>query len=508
MDTPAPDVKSKRVVKTAAERAQEKADSLKKTLRSVDWRDLTPIGFEFGTWESMKKEKWEFENLEHELQEGVLSDEKHPYYMFMGAQPIVENKVAYNMPYIVVIDCQTPPPSTVCKASIQGGGEEIFPMEQFHLKWSPYIRSKYVSLNVGARHINYPLITLNLQERAGKRVSEEKAKNLEYLLPYIRLPQISEKLTKQEVKSVSFPYKAKLSEEKAKELLKARKDEKDTYDKAYEKWKSEPKSKKVHAPVKPGKEEPCIKGEDGAYYKVIEMTFDKSVDTLTDFIPEFIDDNGLDAKEGDNIKAALKKAFEEKRKVVDEKFNQMLAEVAAYSNEQREDYLNIKVYKFYPTHPVFKVSQYIDPMVNRFFGKATETFPKPSNKVDLSKLEQLDEKTLRKIEEDDAKKEEEAKKKREAAAAKAKKETKDVEMEEAESEEEEEKKAESESEEEEEEEEKKLKATRKPTAAKGKKSAKSTKVSKTKEAEEPKAKGKSKSSASKKVANAKKTKSK
>jgi len=521
-------------------RAQEKADSLRKTIRSVDWRDLTPIGFEFGTWDEMKKEKWSFDNLEEELQDGVLAGDDHPFYMFMGAQPIVENKVAYNMPYIVVVDCKTPPPNTICKASIQGGGEEIYPMEQFHLKWSPYIRSKYVNMNLGVK-VNYPLISLNLQERPGKRVSEEKAKNLEYLLPYIRLPQISEKLKEQEVVAVNFPYKAKLSEEKAKELLKARKEEKDNYEKLYQKWKSEPRSKKTHAPAKPAKEEPCTLGEDGSYYKVIELAFDKGVDRLSDFVPEFIEDNGLDEDEDANIRAALKSAFEEKRKIVKEKFAQMIAEVAAYSKEQREDYENIKVYKFYPSHPVFKVAQYVDPQVNRFFGHATQTFPNPLSKLDFKKLSELDEKTLKAMEEKEEKKK--AKEAKEAAAAASKKKkssakkTEDVEMKEKEQEQEQEEaeqeeaeevemkeveteeaeeeatteNAEEEAEEEAQEEEKEEKKSKKSSASKKNKkkgTSSSTKVSKTKEVEEPKAAKGKKSTASKKVTSAKKSSSK
>ncbi|KYQ88920.1 hypothetical protein DLAC_10501 [Tieghemostelium lacteum] len=378
---------------TASKKVSSKAknpeleEKRKSKLRKIDWRELMPIGFEFATWSDMKNEKWTFEKLNEELTRGELSKTDYPLYVFMGAQPIVENKIAMNMPYIVVFDCPSPPPSKIASTSIQSGSEEIYDCSKFGLKWAPYVKAKYESAYL--KGTPYQIYTLNNSERTGKAISAEKSLALQYLLPYIRIPRLAKDVKKPEVRSVHFSrdvhfkrdYVLKLNKEaqtKAEEVLEKAKKE------------AEDAGKKYRGPAKP-KYTLWAENKEGKHVKRFEFSYNKDVDDLESFTEEMIDDNHID-EEPETLKNWVKEEFKKKREKVDQDFLDMENELAAYTKEQATNYDEAKIYKFYPSHETIDVHKYASGRINRYWGNATKTFPEEIKK-DLS--------TLKKIKEED-----------------------------------------------------------------------------------------------------------
>ncbi|KAN0024170.1 hypothetical protein ACTFIV_008570 [Dictyostelium citrinum] len=373
----------------------------------VDWKELTPIGFEFNTWDSMKKEGWTFPELKREFKRGVLSniDTDKPLYMFLGAQPIVEGDYAFNMPYIVVFDCPSPPPSKICKASIQGGSEDVYNFSDFHLSWSPYIPSRYANQ---AQNKKYKIFTLNLQERPGKKISEEKQLNIQYLLPYILIPKIFKTFTVSQVTNVQFILKdCKLTKEAGEKLIKERKQEEEAYKKWVEENKGKKKDEKTAGPAKPPTKLPfkVLKDADGkvtGVTKDLEIYFDKLSDSIKTYPGEFVEDNGLEEEMVEVIDKAIRDEFVKARAVAQKKYDSLKAEIDSYSPKKAEDYDNCKIYKFYPRHKKYNIQKYVSPAVNRFFGNATQTFP-DALKLSLTDLKEVDADVVKKIADEDKK---------------------------------------------------------------------------------------------------------
>ncbi|GAM21998.1 hypothetical protein SAMD00019534_051730 [Acytostelium subglobosum LB1] len=350
-------------------------------LRKVEWKDLIPIGFELKELETMRKEPWSFDQLNKELSHGFLSKAEHPLYIFMGAQPIVEKKVALNIPYIVVFDCLTPPPQKVCKASIQGATEEVFDTSKdnrFKVSWLPYIRSKL--FNQDFTKIAKPIQALqcNSRGRTSNVIPEEKLIEMQYLLPYIRLPQIVENLKQIDVTAVTFDFEAQLTPEQLeKEKKQAAEDDKKREEEFTSKGKMVRLTKAEKEKMK-ARDECLARG-----CKMMFIAYDKAVDTPTAFIDEKKEDDGITDECAIELKRRLKEEFDKARKIRGDSFAAIQKEVADMSPEDKENYRNCKIYKFYPTHPKIDVSKYSSKVVNRFFGNATQVFPEEAVK-DLS----------------------------------------------------------------------------------------------------------------------------
>jgi hypothetical protein len=306
-------------------------EEAKRLLRKLDWRDLTFIGVEVGSIPSIYKDKFTFPELKKALKDGELSNLGHPMYMFMGAQPIEYGGRTLNIPYIVVIDSEAPPPSRIAHCSIQGQNESIIDMKNVRMGWVPYVPKKFPQSLIKDK-LPIQIYTLNWYGRTAKssKLTEDRARWLEYLIPYIRLPQMVESIPEPkdtDVKNVNFTWKYQ--------------------DKKY------------------------------------EVVYDKEMDTLPEFIPTFLEDNKLPESAGPELKQALKDAFQKAREQARADYQSLQDEVNKLPDRAKQAYRNIKLYKFYPTHPDINIRRYIDKKINRYFGSATRVFPEPEKDVAL-----------------------------------------------------------------------------------------------------------------------------
>jgi len=273
------------------------------------------------------EEEFEFPDLIKELTEGELSKSNN-LYLFMGAQPIQIKEDVKNIPYIVVIDCKKPPSGRVALTSIQFGSEIISPASKFHLTWIPYIPRKLASFV--EIPIQLHVLAWEGRKSALAKLTPEQIHKISLLLPYELIPQIFEETTLQQrldkVKDVSFVYKA----------------------------------------------------SNG---KNIDIVWDKECHVLAVDIDVIIEDEKLPEDENPKIKAALKEAFNQARDRVKEQYEAQKKELESLSSQDLAALREMKIYKFYPSHDNIDIRPFVDPFVNRYYGKAHFTFPKILNDI-------------------------------------------------------------------------------------------------------------------------------
>jgi hypothetical protein len=146
------------------------------------------------------------------------------------------------------------------------------------------------------------------------------------------------------------------------------------------------------------------------------VVFDKEIDRLVTFLPEFVEEHALseDAQEPLKVRlrtnmftiahmftnahlsvqAALQEAFKAKRATEEASFRAMQEEVATMSPETQKALREMRTLKFYPWHPELPIAPFVDDLVNPYFGRATRVLlPSPEEAEQLSRahaLEQAD----------------------------------------------------------------------------------------------------------------------
>lgn len=71
-----------------------------------------------------------------------------------------------------------------------------------------------------------------------------------------------------------------------------------------------------------------------------------------------MEENKIPESEADKVKEAIKAAFQEKRQKEREQYDQQQAKVKDLTQEAREALKNIRLLKFYPTHPTLDVKAF------------------------------------------------------------------------------------------------------------------------------------------------------
>eukprot|EP01105_Mastigella_eilhardi_P028116 TRINITY_DN9044_c0_g2_i1.p1 TRINITY_DN9044_c0_g2~~TRINITY_DN9044_c0_g2_i1.p1 ORF type:complete len:448 (-),score=119.58 TRINITY_DN9044_c0_g2_i1:106-1377(-) len=316
---------------------QKHIEELRAKMRHVDWRDLTFVGTELNSIEGIRKDNFEFPALVKELTEGALSDLSKPVYLFMTSEPIaVPNDdgtagTVAPVPVIIAYVCDVPPPRLVSHDSVQHQaareralnpmGTQPFGMEQVNLDWMPYI-PKHVEREVTdyLGKIKPPVYTLAWSGRAAqvRGMSEERLHYVEYINPFILLPQIGEACEKAEVNNVEFPFR----------------------------------------------------------FNNIKTTvvFDKEMgDRLKTFVPEFIETNKLDKDAAKPLEDAIRQAFKEAHAIADSEWTALQEQLQRQRDSGEADALRaMQLYKFYPCHPNYDVTPFMSQTVNRYYGKVPE----------------------------------------------------------------------------------------------------------------------------------------
>lgn len=315
---------------------QDKLQRISEKLRDVDWHDLSLIGTELGEIDTIRRQPFQFSDFIDALDEGFLSKLDHPVYVFLQTEPVYfPEGIILTVPVLIAYSSAVPPPNLVARDSVQsedavaralnpfGGRPE--PMSKLKMEWKPYIPE-----NVETDTLTYilngavkpPVYVLDWEVRQQKasRFSEMEANAIKFINPYVILPKVFKALEKPEVTSVSFEYKYN--------------------DKSY------------------------------------EVIFDKETDgSLAEFIPAYLSDNELPetpcAKE---IEAKIKETFAEYKKIRDEQWDETMALLGQYNDDQIKLLNEAKVYKFYPRHPKYDLSSFVSKRVNRYFKDADEVF--------------------------------------------------------------------------------------------------------------------------------------
>lgn len=293
-------------------------------MKDIDWHDLPFVGIEFSAIEDIYKQPFSFPHLTRELQEGILSKRPYPIYLFQGAQPCWSDReqTMRNVPYIVAVDCAVPPPDKLVYHTLQLAKHEVIDMKSqpsyARYEWIPYIPLK-IRNESGVDRLPVQCFILGWTGRGAQfqNMQEADVHKIEFLHPYVLLPQEVEKMEAPVVTCVDFEW--------------------------------------TH---------------EGKKYQIV---FDKEIDRLATYIPEFLEDNQLQGQVAEEvIKEQLQKAFREKRAQEESAFQRIKDEVAKLSPEQQQALREMKTYKFYPHHPELVIEAFVDDGINPYFGKASQ----------------------------------------------------------------------------------------------------------------------------------------
>lgn len=315
---------------------QKNIQYISEKLRDVDWHDLSLIGTELGEIETIRNQPFQFNDFLDALDDGFLSKLDHPVYVFLLTEPVYfPEGIILTVPVLVAYSSAVPPPNLVARDSVQsedanaralnpfGGRPE--PMEPLKMSWKPYIPARIEAdalpyILSGA--LAAPVVSLEWEVRQQKvsHFKELEANAIKFINPYVILPKVFRALEKPEVTSVSFEYKF---------------------------------------------------GD-----KTCDITYDKEVDgPLAEFIPACLSDNELpETPCAEEIKSKIKELFQAQTKIRDEQWDETQALLGQYTPEQLKLLEEAKVYKFYPRHPKYDLTAFVNKRVNRYFKDADEVF--------------------------------------------------------------------------------------------------------------------------------------
>ena len=185
-------------------------------------------------------------------------------------------------------------------------------------EWTPYV-PKHMQNETRVAASQPPVYILNWSGRGAQfqNMDEASVHKIEYLHPYMMLPQVVENQTALEITCVDFEWK--------------------TADKTY------------------------------------SIVFDKEIDRLASFIPDFCEDNSLPLEETQPLlKEALQEAFRAKRESEGAHFREQQDQVAAMSPETNAALRAMRTFKFYPWHPSLVIDSFINDQINPYLGVATK----------------------------------------------------------------------------------------------------------------------------------------
>jgi len=106
----------------------------------------------------------------------------------------------------------------------------------------------------------------------------------------------------------------------------------------------------------------------------IEFTWDKEIHKLKIDLPYMMEEFKIPSDEEDILKEKLKEAFDKKREEITKEHEAKKKILDSYSPEHIQALKDIKIYKFYPTHPRLDISGAINPYFNRYFGNVDRVF--------------------------------------------------------------------------------------------------------------------------------------
>ncbi|KAF8081309.1 hypothetical protein N665_0893s0007 [Sinapis alba] len=278
------------------------------------WKAAFPVGTEFEHLDAIYGFNWDFKNLEEALEEGgILHGKKVYVFGFAEPQHFVDDKKQEHLihvPTVVVIDSTIEPSNKVAIASIQSAKEETITMKEMRMGWFPYIPLQERDKQV--ERTNSRIFTLP-RRAALRNMKVERVKKFEYCLPYFSKPLREEdELPQSTLVDILFP--------------------------------SDP-------PVY------CV--------------FDWEFDNLEEFTNQRIEEEVLSAELKTEFKEFVKESVRAARRANREARDARRREVEEMSQDTRQVFENMKVYKFYPQNsPDFARNMQKVTFINRYYGNA------------------------------------------------------------------------------------------------------------------------------------------
>lgn len=342
--------------------SQARLEAVKERIREVDWHDLSLIGTELGEMETIRRQPFQFSDFQDALDSGIFSNLTHPVYVFLQTEPVYFNEgIILTVPVLIAYSSAVPPPNLVARDSVQsedantralnpfGGRPE--PMGPLHMAWRPYIPQRsdpdvYEYVSNGKVMPAVVALDWEVRQQRAAHYNEMEANAIKFINPYVILPRVFHALEKPEVTSVTFEYE-----------------------------------------------------HDGKKYDVV---YDKETDdSLAEFIPAYLSDNDLPADCGEEVKELIKEKFRALLKIRDEQWDETMALLAQYTDDQLKLLEEARVYKFYPRHPKYDFTAFVSKRVNRYFKDADEVFG--GKKIEREEMSESDIEDFERFEKDEAK---------------------------------------------------------------------------------------------------------
>mmetsp|Transcript_7227 Transcript_7227/g.22023 ORF Transcript_7227/g.22023 Transcript_7227/m.22023 type:complete len:294 (-) Transcript_7227:79-960(-) len=286
------------------------------------WKEVFLVGTEWDQFGDVDKYDWDFDHLDDAINDGELKEGK--LYLFGSTEPqLVQTKDAPEgqiipIPFIVVLKCKLPPPSTVGIKSVQRVEEEIVPMEKMKMGWFPLIPDGMDPLRFTKKKQRVFVLKCE-QRRVGlKNLNIDRVKSYEYVLPYIFFPDKQEDVEEDTVVNIMTEL------------------------------------------------------EEGAKPMVFE--FDHELDDLDDFVDEKMKEEEIDEKFKDRLRDQIKEQVRAHKKKYKQEREDRQKRIDAMSEEEKDSLRDMKIYKFYPQNEEPNVQDLKATTVNRYYLHAHHVF--------------------------------------------------------------------------------------------------------------------------------------
>lgn len=215
------------------------------------------------------------------------------------------------IPHIVAVVGDIPPPSMLGITSVQRQNEEILPMKDMKMSFTPF-KSKDLKL----KGLNAQILTCNARKTRISKLGEEERVKYDYCLPYIFLPDKQEAI------------------EKNTEVL-------------------------VQVTI----------GGKG-----LSLDYDYEMDELDEFVEETAKNYSLSDEDKKFVEKAIQDEVKASKEKLKKEKELRKAKIESFTTEEREALKNIKFFKFYPQNKDIDLSNLKSPFINRYYGKATKVF--------------------------------------------------------------------------------------------------------------------------------------
>ncbi|CAA7036005.1 unnamed protein product [Microthlaspi erraticum] len=282
------------------------------------WKAAFPVGAEWKLFDALYEHNWDFKHLEESLEEGGMLYGKK-VFVFANAEPqMVHYKdvdKVVPVPTVVAVESPFPPSDKIAIASIQRAAEEIFPMKQMKMDWVPFIPFGNRERQVDRIKFQIFILACTQRRSALRHVKEERARDFEYCLPYFCNPFKEDELEQSSEVQLIFP--------------------------------SEPP---------------------------VHCEFDWKFDRLEEFVDNLIEGEEISAEQKDEFKDFVKEHARAAKKARKEATAARMKVIEEMSEDDRQAFESIKVYKFYPQPPPEISGLLKAPKINRYYGDAHQVF--------------------------------------------------------------------------------------------------------------------------------------